>query len=449
MEASFASIVDGALDSIISTDLHGRVLSWNRSAERLFGWTAQEMIGASVLRIVPDDMQDEENLILDQVRAGQLVRKFETVRRHKDERLMPVALTISPLRNDDGDVIGASKIAHDISEMVAMRRKLAESEKLLRTFADIVPQLLWSADAKGHVTWVNDRWAHFTGASAEESLRSGWMKFLHPDHVTRVKAAWAAAAEHGEEWEETFPLRGADGRYRWFLSSARPLKDASGKAAQWFGANADITEKIEHDEQVQVLMGEVHHRAKNMIAVVQGVVQRTIDREQAERLVSRLHALGRNLDLLTTRNWTGAPVGELIRSQLVSVGDLIGERVFVEGSGLDEVIGRVAAEALGLTIHELATNATKYGALSNEAGKIVIRGEVERDGAEPTLVIEWLESGGPAVRAPTRKGFGSTMIDRNPRYAMSATVEYDYPETGFFWRLKAPLAKVAPTEALV
>jgi two-component sensor histidine kinase len=191
-------------------------------------------------------------------------------------------------------------------------------------------------------------------------------------------------------------------------------------------------------------MGEVSHRAKNMIAVVQALVYRTADAKYAETLNQRLLALARNQDLLTRRNWDGARLGDLVSSQLATVSDILGSRIEIAGE-LDVVLIPSAAETIGLAIHELSTNATKYGALSKSGGKVKIVSRI--DPVQGTLTLTWSESGGPAVIAPSNKGFGSVMIERNPRLAMGADVEIDYAPSGFQWRLSVPLKRVQVTRS--
>ncbi|WP_283810877.1 sensor histidine kinase [Rhodopseudomonas sp. BR0C11] len=188
-------------------------------------------------------------------------------------------------------------------------------------------------------------------------------------------------------------------------------------------------------------MGEINHRAKNMLAVVQAMVMRTADRSFAESLGARLQALSRNQDLLIKRNWSGTPIAELIESQLAAVNDLINTRVSIEGER-ELLLSPVASETIGLAIHELTTNATKYGALSNADGSVRIACDV-RDTAEGRkLDLIWHEQGGPPVGEPNRAGFGTVMIDRNPRAALGAEVEISYPESGLRWRLTAPLDRL-------
>ena len=177
------------------------------------------------------------------------------------------------------------------------------------------PQLAWIADQHGMIFWYNDRWYEYTGTTLDQMYGWGWTGVHHPDHVERVKARIQEAWDTGVEWEDTFPLRGRDGSYRWFLSRAKPLFDNNGKVWRWFGINTDITIQRENEEKIRLLMGEVNHRAKNMIAIVQAVVSRTANKQFAETLAQRLQALSRNQDLLTKGNWKGTAIGELITSQ--------------------------------------------------------------------------------------------------------------------------------------
>jgi PAS domain S-box-containing protein len=443
-EDHFSALVQHSFDAIISKDLNGVIRSWNPAAERMLGWSSEEVIGKPIRLIIPSDRQQEEDDILHRINNGETIAKFETIRQHKSGRPVLVALSISPLRDERGAIVGASKIAHDISESVEARKRLEENELQFRILANSIPQLAWMADGRGLIFWYNDRWYDYTGTTLDQMKGWGWTSVHHPDHVERVRSRIQESWDSGRHWEDTFPLRGRDGEYRWFLSRAVPLLDRDGKVWRWFGTNTDITIQRENEEQIQLLMGELSHRAKNMIAVVQALVSRTADRKYAESLAARLSALARNQDILTRRNWKGAPIGELIASQLVTAGDLIGKRVFMTGD-LGFVIGPSSAEAIGLAIHELATNAAKYGALSNMSGEIQI--EINSDRAGGKLSVEWREIGGPPVVAPGHAGFGTVMIDRNPRLALGAEVAFGYPEDGFYWRLTAPIDRISETVA--
>ncbi len=426
-----AAIVQASFDAIVSMDLDGTIRSWNAAAESIFGWSAQELVGQSILTIIPADRRHEEDWILGQIRGGQGIPRFESIRLRKDGKQIPVELTVSPVRDERGDVVGVSKIARDASDALALRAKLEESEQQFRMLANNIPQLAWMADRDGWIYWYNDRWYEFTGTTLDQMRGWDWTSVHHPDHIERVKARIQQSWDTGIEWEDTFPLRDKNGRYRWFLSRAMPLRDQSGAILRWFGTNTDITEQRESEEKIQLLMGEANHRTKNMIAVIQALVTRTADKQYSETLAKRLQALSVNQDILVRRNWSGAPLGELIRSQLVAVSDLLGQRISLDGN-LDIEVTPSAGESIGLAIHELCTNATKYGSLSVADGQVSISCSVVGDSDGKKLLIEWRESGGPSVSKPKRRGFGSVMIDRSPRIAFGAEVDFGFPSEGFF-----------------
>lgn len=439
----FAAIVDSALDAIVSKNVDGIVRSWNPAAQRLFGWTAEEMVGHSIRRLIPADRQHEEDEILARVRAGELVRKFETLRQHKGGQLLPVAITVSPIRGRAGEIIGASKIAHEIGEQLAMRARLAESEERFRALADNIPQLAWMANGEGWIFWYNRRWFEYTGTTLDEMAGWGWRAVHHPDHVDRVVERIQHSWDTGTPWEDTFPLRGTDGNYRWFLSRALPIRDEAGVVRLWFGTNTDVTQQREHERQVELLMGELTHRSKNMLAMIQALVRRTVTPDVEGFLATfddRLGAIGANLDLLTRRGWSGAGLEDVIRSQLSWFPDLVGARVDLEGPP-DLVLLPAAAEAIGLAIHELATNAGKYGALSNASGRVAIQWSVE-PGDGGSLALSWSEHDGPPVAEPARHGFGTALITRNPAATLGAEIDLRFAPAGLEWELRAPAARV-------
>ena len=443
-DAHLAAIVESSSDAIISKDLDGIVQSWNRSAERIFGWTADEMVGPSIRRLIPADRQDEEDSILRRVRAGELVPKFDTVRMRKDGSSVLLAVTVSPIKASDGTIIGASKIAHDITEQALVQQNLEDSELRFRALADNIPQLAWMAGSDGEPFWFNQRWYEFIGMTPEELGKLDRTTLQHPDHVDRVRAKWREEIASGQRWEDVFPLRGKDGQYRWFLSRAQPIRNAAGEVTMWFGTNTDVTQQREHEEQIELLMGEVSHRSKNMLAIVQSILHRTaadVDPEFVAGFEKRIAALAANQDMLIHRGWTGATVSEIVHSQLQPVGELVGGRITLAGPA-DLVIKPRAAEALGLAVHELLTNAIKYGALSSHDGTVSVTWKADGASGAPTFEMEWRESGGPAVTTPSRSGFGSILIERNVRAAVHAEVQIDYAPKGLVWTIIAPFEKV-------
>jgi two-component sensor histidine kinase len=188
----------------------------------------------------------------------------------------------------------------------------------------------------------------------------------------------------------------------------------------------------------------MNHRSKNLLTMIQAIVRRTLVPKNATFTVGfegRLTAIGANLDLLTKRKWVGAKVRELVESQLSYFQDLIGNRIQLSGDD-DIILKPTAAEVIGLAVHELATNAGKYGCLHNDTGQLEIEWTIASEDSDQ-FVLRWTESGGPPVALPARTGFGSIVITRNPEMALGAKVSVDYIDSGLVWEMKAPIERIA------
>lgn len=246
-----AAVVDSSFDAIVSETLDGLVTSWNAAAERMFGFSAGEMIGQTVHRLIPADLRHEEPQILERISRGETIHHYETVRLTKDGRRVDLSLTMSPIKDADGRIAGVSKIARDVTEQTRQRAALSESEERFRALADQMSQLAWMMDETGWVYWFNQRWYDYTGTTFETMQGWGWQQVHHPDHRERVIVGKRRSIETGEPWDETFPLRGKDGAYRWFLTRAVPIRDNRGRIVRWFGTNTDITDHKRTEEQLR------------------------------------------------------------------------------------------------------------------------------------------------------------------------------------------------------
>ncbi len=424
----YEALIQSSGDAIVAKDIEGNVLSWNPAAEKLFGWSSEEMVGQSIRRLLPQDLQDEEDMILSRIRVGDAIGLFITRRLHKDGHEIHVAVTISPVRDARGQVIGASKIARDASLHVAMESQLRESEERFRMLAENIAQLAWIAKPSGDIFWYNQRWYDYTGSDLASMEGWGWRDVHHPDHIVRVEEKFRSSLSEGEEWEDLFPLRSASGEWRWFLSRAKPIRDENGDIVYWFGTNTDITEQREQSEQIALLLREVNHRSKNMLAKVQALARSSIegDPELVKRFEERVGSLAVNQDILVRRDWREVPVEELVRLQLKFMSGAIRQ---IEIGGPDCALIPRAAEIIGMALHELATNSLKYGALSVPKGRVRISWHYN----ERQFSIAWLESDGPPVKAPSRRGFGSQLIDDIPRRGLDGEVSYTFARDGIEW----------------
>ena len=220
-----------------------------------------------------------------------------------------------------------------------------------------------------------------------------------------------------------------------------PLFDASGAVIGAVGIFLDITERRHQEERIKLLLREVNHRAKNMLALVQAIARQTAvasPNDFLERFPERIQALATSQDLLVHAEWKGVELEEIVRVQLAHFRDLIGSRIELKGPSL--LISASAAQTLGMTIHELATNAGKYGALSNTEGRVAVHWGLERDGG--AFTISWREQDGPPVAPPSRNGFGSKVIGRLAESSLNGRVDLEFLRTGLSWRLRCPATGV-------
>jgi len=324
--------------------------------------------------------------------------------------------------------------------MSRFRGEIAEtlraSDERFRTMADNISQLAWTCHKLGEATWYNQRWLDYTGLTFEQMKEWGWTHVQHPDHIDRVVAGIARSRETGEPWEDTFPLRGRDGEYRWFLSRAVPIRNAAGEIVRWFGTNTDITERKQAEETQQLLVSELNHRVKNTLATVQAIVQYTLRKTKdpakfVDSFAGRIQSLARAHSLLTTTTWRGADLRELICDQLLQ-GSIDETRITAWGPPVH--LEAQLALHLALVLHELGTNAHKYGALSTPAGWVTISWMVEGG----SLRLGWEERGAPPLTSPASRGFGTTLIEQSIKSeggAARMSVGYD----GILWELTVPL----------
>jgi two-component sensor histidine kinase len=207
------------------------------------------------------------------------------------------------------------------------------------------------------------------------------------------------------------------------------------RAVSFVGTLADITERKQREEKVHLLMREINHRAKNMLSVVDAIAHQTATKNPedfVERFSERIQALSANQDLLVRNEWNGVEIADLARAQLAHFADLIGSRIAVHGPMLR--LKAASAQAIGLALHELATNAGKYGALSTDTGRVDICWGTNGD----TLTMSWTEREGPPVSAPKRRGFGTIVMEAMAERSVDGKVNLDYAPSGLTWRLTCP-----------
>jgi PAS domain S-box-containing protein len=247
--AFIRQIIDTDPNFVFAKDRQGRFTLVNQAVADCYGTTVEELLGKTDADFNPNcHFQEKDRDVFDSLKdlfireetitdASGSVHWLQTVRR--------------PLFDEHGRATQVLGVATDITQRKLADDALRESEERFRTLADNISQFAWMADAAGSRFWYNRRWYEYTGTTFEEMRGWGWENVHHPDHVDRVRETWRKARDSGKSWEGTFPMRGRDGRYRWFLSHATPIRDDQGRIARWFGTNTDVTELRQAQEELR------------------------------------------------------------------------------------------------------------------------------------------------------------------------------------------------------
>jgi PAS domain S-box-containing protein len=326
-------------------------------------------------------------------------------------------------------------------ERAQAAQSLRESEDHYRHTVELNPQVTWTSLPDGHLNRVSRRWYEWTGTSG---VAGTWTDGLYPDDVPASVAAWRHSVSTGEPYDIEHRVKMVDGSARWARSRAFPRRGEDGAILLWYGSTEDIHEKKVAEEHQRLLINELNHRVKNSLATVQAIAFQTLrgDMPLAEaraRFEARLIALSKAHNLLTEQNWERAALDRVVRDAVEHLG---GDRRFAV-SGQTVWLSPRAALALALALHELGTNAAKYGALCVDDGRV----EVSWTSDEDRLCLRWKEHGGPPVTAPARRGFGSRLIEHGLGGDLGGEARILFEPDGLLCTVEAALGEVLAREA--
>ncbi|WP_293899201.1 PAS domain-containing protein [Phenylobacterium sp.] len=348
---------------------------------------------------------------------------------------------------EDGTPTGMLGVLTDITDarlerdrIRADRARLAESEARFRAMADSAPAPVWVTDSTGALVFANRAFCELAAMPLDRMFGDGWIEIMHPEDRPRIAAARAENRHHRQplSWEARFWL--SPGEWRWLRTASQPRFDEAGELQGYVGLAMDTTDTHRAEERQQLLINELNHRVKNTLATIQSLARQTLRegvevREGRERLTDRLLALSAAHNVLTRENWEGADLGELAHEAVRPYDDPAAPRIAAEGPPVR--LAPNVALALSMALHELATNAVKYGALSAPEGRVALAWTLNPAG--DGIDLTWRETGGPPVVVPLATGFGSRLL-AGLGGELSAPAAMTYAATGVVCRLRAPVA---------
>jgi PAS domain S-box-containing protein len=430
-EARFRATFENAAVGIAHLDSDLRWLRANGAFCRIVGWPLNELVTKSLRDIShPDELADEFAHI-EQMLQGK-IDSYEMDKRYlrKDGVIAWGRLTISCVYKSDGSVDYFVRVVQDISE-----RKRAE--ELVRRQADLLDQshdAMFTWKIGGGITYWNRGAEVLYGYAAADAIGRSSHELLQTRANVRIEEIEAQLSRQGT-WYGELTHTTRDGRE--IVVESRSVCVSYDGEMHALETNRDITERKRAEEQLHLLMRESNHRIKNILGLVQAIARQIAARETEEfvdRFTERIQALAANQDLLIKNEWRGVDIQTLVRSQLAHFADFVGSRIVVHGSKLR--LSAAAAQAIGLALHELATNAGKYGALSTNNGRVDINWGTDGD----TFTMSWVERGGPPVSTPKKRGFGTFVMETMVERSISGKVDFDFAPTGVTWRLTCPAA---------
>jgi PAS domain S-box-containing protein len=455
-DARLKAVFSQAGAGIALTDLAGRLTEANDAYCTIVGRARGELLGLTMQDITHPDDLERNTPLLDAARLKGAGFDIEKRYLRPGGEVVWVRNSVTPVRSDDGAISAVLIVSVDITGRVRADEARRESEARQRALIEGVPQLVWRAVGEGQWTWASPQWTAFTGQPEPESHGLGWLEPMHPDDRPRALRAWSQAPQTGALDVEYRLRNAAQDRYCWFQTRAVPVRDANGAIREWLGTSTDIDGLRRMQEQQQVMVAELQHRTRNLIAVVTGIAKETLAQTGpgqtfVAQFQDRLSALSRVQGLLSRATEAPVTIEALVRMELAALG--VGEpRAVLNGPPVS--LRPSLVQTLALALHELATNARKYGALSTPRGALLISWSTCDENAGSArglwLVLDWWEIGPDLIdRGSDRaehRGYGRELIEEALPFALGARTRFELAEGGVRCRIELPLDRRGTTE---
>jgi len=423
-EARFRVMADSAPSPVWVTSVDGDIEFVNEAFAEYAGRPRETLVGEVWMSLLhPGDLAQVVQARA-AARQGPEPYSFEARFRHADGRYRWMLANSKPRFDTDGAFQGYVGIAVDLTEQRMAQEALQESEERFRLMAEGAPVMLWLGDEVGGCVYLNRALREFWGV-AEDLNGFTWAATVLPDDIAPLFDAFEVAMARQEAFEVEARYYRADGAVRTLLTRAEPRRDAAGRFLGMHGVNMDVTDIRVAAAKQRLLINELNHRVKNTLASVQSMVRQSLRPGTAieparDTLVDRLMALSKAHDVLTQADWEHAELSAIVREAIAPFEDATSPRFVIEGGEVR--LDPNAALAVSMALHELATNAVKYGALSALQGQVRLHWACE-DGR---VRLTWREVGGPPVVPPTRKGFGTRLL----RSDLAGSANLDFAPTG-------------------
>lgn len=366
---------------------------------------------------------------------------------HKDGTIRWVEAQGQCLYDEAGKPLRFPGAVIDITQAKHADQAIRESETRFRNLADNAPVMIWVTEPDGTCTYLSRSWYEFTGQVPEKALGLGWLDAVHPEDREWSGDVFLQANAKREAFQLEYRLRRHDGAYRWSIDAAAPRFSEDGAFLGYVGSVIDITHRKAAEQFQSLLLHELNHRVKNLFSVTGSLVAMSArsakdPQELARTLEGQISAMARANDLILPdriggeQELRGTTLHDLLQAVLEPYLERDGGASNIALQGPAVPVGESAVTSLALVFHESATNATKYGALSEAEGQVRIAWSV-RSG---TLELRWEETGGPSIAEPPRqRGFGSRLVERSIKSQFHGSIEYQWLREGLILQMAVPL----------